>query len=144
VIDLVKWQIRVAAGEELGFAQSDIQHRDAAIEFRINAEDPGEDFAPMPGELTTYRPPRGIGVRVDDGVDEGDKISPFYDSMVAKFIVTGIDREEAICRGRRALREVSIEGIPTTVPFHLQALEDETFLSGEQTTKYVDEEMEIE
>lgn len=143
-IDLVKWQLRVAAGEELGFAQSDIQHRDAAIEFRINAEDPGEDFAPMPGKLTTYRPPRGIGVRVDDGVNEGDKVSPFYDSMVAKFIVTGIDREEAICRGRRALREASIEGIPTTVPFHLQALEDETFLSGEQTTRYVDEEMEVE
>lgn len=142
-IDLVKWQIRVAAGEKLGFDQSDVQHRDTAIEFRINAEDPTDDFAPMPGELTTYRPPRGIGVRVDDGVDEGDSVSPFYDSMVAKFVVTGINRDEAICRGKRALREASIEGIPTTIPFHLQALEDETFLASEHTTKYVDKEMEI-
>ena len=98
----------------------------------------------MPGELTTYRPPRGIGVRVDDGVDEGDRISPFYDSMVAKFVVTGIDRDEAIRRGKRALREAAIEGIPTTIPFHLQALDDESFLSGEHTTKYVDDEMNIE
>lgn len=143
-IDLVKWQLRVAAGERLGFDQSDIQHRDTAIEFRINAEDPTDDFAPMPGELTTYRPPRGIGVRVDDGVDEDDRISPFYDSMVAKFVVTGLNRDEAICRGKRALREASIEGIPTTIPFHLQVLEDETFLASEHTTKYVDDEMEIE
>ncbi|WP_049996596.1 acetyl-CoA carboxylase biotin carboxylase subunit [Halococcus sediminicola] len=143
-IDLVAWQLRVAAGEELEFAQSDIQHRGAAIEFRINAENPSEDFAPMPGELTTYRPPRGIGVRIDDGVDENDRISPFYDSMVAKFVVSGIDRDEAIRRGKRALREAAIEGIPTTIPFHLQALDDEAFLSGDHTTKYVDEGMDID
>lgn len=143
-IDLVKWQLRVAAGEALTFEQSDVEPRGAAIELRINAEDPGEDFSPMPGELTTYRPPRGIGVRVDDGVDEGDSVSPFYDSMVAKFIVHGIDREEAIRRGRRILRETSIEGIPTTIPFHRQALADETFRAGRHTTKYVDEEMTLE
>jgi len=109
-IDLVKWQLRVAAGEELAFSQDDIEPRGAAIEFRVNAEDPDNDFIPLPGTLSTYRPARGIGVRVDDGVDEGDSIAPFYDSMFAKLVVTGEDRAEAIARGKRALEETSIEG----------------------------------
>ena len=137
-IDLVKWQLRVAAGEELSFSQEEVEPRGAAMEFRINAEDPDNDFIPLPGTLSTYTPPRGIGVRVDDGVDEDDAIAPFYDSMFAKVIVSGADREEVIARGRRALEETTIEGVPTTIPFHRQLLEDEGFLSNEHTTKYVD------
>ena len=142
-IDLVKTQLRVASGETLSFSQDDVDPRGAAIEFRINAEDPANAFTPRPGTLERYRPPRGIGVRVDDGVDEGDGISPFYDSMVAKFLVQGEDREEAIRRGRRALGEADIDGIPTTIPFHVAVLDDETFLAGDHTTKFVDEVFEF-
>lgn len=140
-IDLVKWQLRVAAGEELSFSQDEIQPRGAAMEFRINAEDPENDFTPLPGTLSTYEPPRGIGVRVDDGVDEGDSIAPFYDSMFAKWLVTGTDRDEVIARGKRALEEAAIEGVPTTIPFHRELLEDSGFLENEHTTKYVEREL---
>ncbi|OLZ40259.1 pyruvate carboxylase subunit A [Natrinema saccharevitans] len=140
-IDLVKWQLRVAAGEELPFSQDEIEPRGAAMEFRLNAEDPDNDFTPLPGTLSTYEPPRGIGVRVDDGVDEGDSIAPFYDSMFGKLIVTGRDRAEVIARGKRALDETAIEGVPTTVPFHRELLEDEGFLANDHTTKYVDREL---
>lgn len=143
-VDLVKWQLRIAAGEPLDFDQEAIVPRGSAIEFRINAEDATDDFSPMPGEVTTYRPPRGIGVRIDDGIDEDDRIAPFYDSMFAKFVVHGEDREEAIERGKRALSEATIEGIPTTIPFHQQVLHDETFVAAEHTTKYIDEELEID
>ena len=136
--DLVKWQLRVAAGEELDFEQSAVEPRGTAMEFRINAEDPDNDFTPLPGDLSTYRPPRGIGVRVDDGVDEGDAIAPFYDSMFAKLVVTGADREEVLARARRVLDETVIEGVPTTIPFHLDLLDDETFVESRHTTKYVD------
>ncbi len=140
-IDLVKWQLRVAAGEELPVSQDEIEPRGAAMEFRLNAEDPDNDFTPIPGTLSTYRPPRGIGVRVDDGVDEGDSIAPFYDSMFGKLIVTGQDREEVIARGKRALDETTIEGIPTTIPFHRRLLEDDGFVANEHTTKYVEREL---
>lgn len=140
-IDLVKWQLRVAAGEQLGFSQEEIEPRGAAMEFRINAEDPDEDFTPLPGTISAYEPPRGIGVRVDDGIDEDDAIAPFYDSMFAKVIVTGADRDEVIARGKRALDETTVEGVPTTIPFHRQLLADEGFLSNEHTTKYVDREL---
>ncbi len=140
-IDLVKWQLRVAAGEELTVSQEEVDPRGAAMEFRINAEDPDNDFTPLPGTLSTYEPPRGIGVRVDDGVDEGDSIAPFYDSMFAKVVVTGADREEVIARGKRALSETTIEGVPTTIPFHQRLLEDDGFLANEQTTNYVDREL---
>ncbi|WP_396890940.1 acetyl/propionyl/methylcrotonyl-CoA carboxylase subunit alpha [Natronomonas sp.] len=143
-IDVVKWQLRIAAGEELSFPQSAVEPRGSAIEFRINAEEPSEDFAPMPGEVTTYRPPRGIGIRVDDGIDQGDRIAPFYDSMFAKFISYGEDREEAINRGRRALEETTIDGVPTTIPFHQQILTDDRFLDAEHTTKFVDEDFTVE
>ncbi|RLM57266.1 acetyl-CoA carboxylase biotin carboxylase subunit [Halobellus sp. Atlit-31R] len=143
-IDVVKWQLRIAAGEELSFPQSAVEPRGSAIEFRINAEEPSDDFAPMPGEVTTYRPPRGIGTRVDDGIDQGDRIAPFYDSMFAKFISYGEDREEAISRGRRALEETTIDGVPTTIPFHQQILTDDRFLDAEHTTKFVDEEFTVE
>ncbi|MDJ1434523.1 acetyl-CoA carboxylase biotin carboxylase subunit [Halostagnicola sp. A-GB9-2] len=140
-IDLVKWQLRVAAGEELSFDQDDVERHGVAMEFRLNAEDPDNDFTPIPGTLSTYNPPRGIGVRVDDGVDVGDSITPFYDSMFGKVIVTGEDRDEVIARGKRALTETDIEGIPTTIPFHQQLLEDEGFLENEHSTTYVEKEL---
>ncbi|TYT60404.1 acetyl-CoA carboxylase biotin carboxylase subunit [Natrialba swarupiae] len=140
-IDLVKWQLRIAAGEELTISQDEIEPRGAAMEFRINAEDPDNDFIPLPGTLSSYEPPRGIGVRVDDGVDEGDAIAPFYDSMFSKVIVTGADRDEVIARGKRALSESTVEGVPTTIPFHRRLLVDEGFLSNEHTTNYVDREL---
>jgi acetyl-CoA/propionyl-CoA carboxylase biotin carboxyl carrier protein len=142
-IDLVKWQIRIAAGEPISFEQDDVIQSQAAMEFRINAEDPFSDFAPMPGTLDVYRPPRGIGVRIDDGVDEGDSIAPFYDSMFAKFVVIAEDRDEVIQRGKRALDEAAIEGIPTTIPFHQHVLSDDVFLANGHTTKYVDEQVTL-
>lgn len=137
-VDLVKWQLRIAAGEELDFVQEDVDTHAAAMEFRINAEDPENDFTPLPGTLSTYDPPRGIGIRVDDGIDEGDTIAPFYDSMFAKFVVYGEDREEVLARARRVLNEATVEGIPTTIPFHRDLLEDDVFLENRHTTKYVD------
>ena len=142
-IDLVAWQLRVAAGEELDFSQESVDPRGAAMEFRINAEDAANDFAPRPGELSTYRPPRGIGVRVDDGVDQGDGISPFYDSLVGKFIVHAENREAVIRRARRALREAAVEGIPTTIPFHRTMLDDDRFRENEHTTKFIDESFDL-
>jgi acetyl-CoA/propionyl-CoA carboxylase biotin carboxyl carrier protein len=142
-IDLVKWQLKIAAGEELTFPQEAVEPRGAAIEFRINAEDPAEGFDPMPGKVSTYRPPRGIGVRVDDGIDQGDSIAPFYDSMFGKFIVAGQDREEAISRGQRALGETTIEGVPTTIPFHERVLTDDRFRAGEHSTTYVEDHLDM-
>lgn len=139
-IDLVKEQFRVAAGEKLSFDQSDVEQKGVAMEFRINAEDPFDEFNPTPGTLETYRPPTGMGIRVDDGVNEGDRISPFYDSLVGKFIVTAQDRTEVLARSQRALEETEIEGISTTLPFHLAVLEDEVFVESDHTTKYLDQQ----
>ncbi|MDG5818342.1 acetyl-CoA carboxylase biotin carboxylase subunit [Natronococcus sp. A-GB7] len=141
-IDVVKEQFRVAAGEELSFEQSEVEPRGAAMEFRINAEDPFEEFNPTPGTLETYRPPTGTGIRVDDGVNEGDRISPFYDSLVGKFVVTARDRTELLERSKRALEEAEIEGISTTIPFHLAVLEDEVFVESDHTTKYLDQQFD--
>jgi acetyl-CoA/propionyl-CoA carboxylase biotin carboxyl carrier protein len=141
-IDVVKEQLRVAAGEELSFEQHEVQPRGAAMEFRINAEDPRQEFSPTPGTLETYRPPTGMGVRVDDGVDQGDRVSPFYDSLVGKLIVSARDREELLARAERALRGTEIEGIETTIPFHLAVLADDTFRNNEHTTKYLDRQFE--
>ena len=142
-IDIVKWQIRVAAGEELTFSQDDIELEGHAIEFRINAENAADDFAPATGgELETYDPPGGIGVRIDDAPRQGDDLVTDYDSMIAKLIVHGGDREECIVRSKRALAEYDIEGIPTIVPFHRLMLDDEEFVGGTHTTKYLDEELD--
>lgn len=110
-IDLIKEQIRIAAGEELGYTQDDVKINGWAIECRINAEDPAKNFMPSPGKVIKYVPPGGMGVRVDSAVYEGYTIPPFYDSMVAKLIVWGRNREEAIQRMRRSLQEFEIEGV---------------------------------
>lgn len=141
-IDIVKEQFRVAAGEQLSFEQSEVEPRGVAMEFRINAEDPFDEFNPTPGTLETYRPPTGIGVRVDDGVNEGDRISPFYDSLVGKIIVTARNRTEVLARSKRALAETEIEGISTTIPFHIAVLDDDVFVESDHTTKYLDQQFE--
>ncbi|MBE2899246.1 acetyl-CoA carboxylase biotin carboxylase subunit [Methanothermobacter thermautotrophicus] len=138
-VDLVKEQIRVAYGEELRFAQEDIKIRGHAIECRINAENPLADFAPNPGKITGYRSPGGIGVRVDSGVYMNYEIPPFYDSMISKLIVWGMDRQEAINRMKRALSEYIILGVKTTIPFHKAIMRNEAFRRGELHTHFVDE-----
>ncbi|QIB74982.1 acetyl-CoA carboxylase biotin carboxylase subunit [Halogeometricum borinquense] len=142
-IDVVKWQLRVAAGEELDFSQDDVEIDGHSMEFRINAENAANDFAPATGgTLETYDPPGGIGVRMDDALRQGDDLVTDYDSMIAKLIVTAGDREECIIRSERALEEFDIDGFHTIIPFHRLMLTDETFRAGEHTTKYLDEELD--
>ena len=124
-IDLVREQFRIAAGEELGY--DSVEVRGHSFEFRINGEDPAANFLPAPGKITKLNLPSGPGVRVDSGVVEGDSISGAFDSMIAKLIVTGATRTQAIERARRALREFEVEGIPTVIPFHRAVLETEAF-----------------
>ncbi|QLH84175.1 acetyl/propionyl/methylcrotonyl-CoA carboxylase subunit alpha [Halosimplex pelagicum] len=144
-IDLVKWQIRVAAGEELAFEQDEVELEGHAMEFRINAENAANDFAPATGgEYEVYDPPGGIGVRVDDAHRQGDDLVTDYDSMVAKLITHGEDRAECIARGKRALADYTVEGFPTIIPFHRMMLTDEPFLEGRHTTKYLDDELDPE
>ncbi|WP_459194859.1 acetyl/propionyl/methylcrotonyl-CoA carboxylase subunit alpha [Halosimplex sp. J119] len=144
-IDLVKWQIRIASGEELTFDQDEVELEGHAMEFRINAENAATDFAPATGgEYEVYDTPGGIGVRVDDAHRQGDDLVTDYDSMVAKLITWGEDREECIARGKRALADYTIEGFPTIIPFHRLMLTDETFLEGRHTTKYLDEDLDPE
>ncbi|MXX04352.1 MAG: acetyl-CoA carboxylase biotin carboxylase subunit [Gemmatimonadetes bacterium] len=136
--DLVKEQIRVAAGHPLGFAQEDVQMRGHAIECRINAEDPDRNFMPSTGEITSFHTPGGYGVRVDSHVYAQYVVTPFYDSMLAKLIVWGKDREEAMTRTERALEEFIVEGINTTIPFHQFMLKHPTFRSGQADTDFVE------
>jgi acetyl-CoA carboxylase biotin carboxylase subunit len=131
-VDLVREQIRVAAGEALGYKQSAIVLRGHAIECRINAEDP-EHFVPSPGTVTAWLPPGGYGVRVDSHLMPGAVVPPYYDSLIAKIIVHGRDRAEAIARMQRALAETVVEGVKTTIPYHQKLLADPAFLSGEHT-----------
>ena len=136
-IDIVKEQIRVAMGEELGYNQDDIEIEGAAIECRINAEDPAKDFRPSPGKVTDYLIPGGFGVRIDSAVYQDYVIPPFYDSMVAKLICWGRDREESRKRMLRALNEFEIGGIETTIPFHKEVLNNEYFISGNFDTSFI-------
>ena len=108
------------------------------MECRINAENPAKNFMPSPGQVTAYLPPGGYGVRIDSAVYSGYRISPFYDSMVAKVIVWGNTRDEAIQRMKRALGEFVIEGVKTTIPFHLKLLEHESFVNGDFNTKFLE------
>ncbi len=132
-IDIVREQLRVAAGEELGVTGR-APRRGHAIEIRLNAEDPEHDFRPSPGLITAFNPALGPGVRVDTFVESGAVISPFYDSMVAKLIVWDTDRPRAIARAEGALRETVIEGVPTTRDLALQVLASEPFRAGEYST----------
>jgi acetyl-CoA carboxylase biotin carboxylase subunit len=136
-IDLVHEQIRIAAGEPLGYTQADIVLRGHAIECRITAEDP-ETFAPSPGLVEVYHPPGGLGVRVDSALYAGYRVPPHYDSLIAKLISYGKTREEAIARMRRALREYVITGVKTTIPLHERILEDPDFLAGDYTIHWLE------
>lgn len=136
-IDLIKEQIRVAAGEKLGYTQSDIKINGCAMECRINAENPDKNFMPSPGTITTYHPPGGPGVRIDSIAYAGYSIPPFYDSMIGKLIVWGRDRDEVINRMKRALLEFEIEGVHTTIPFHLKVLDNAFFQRGEVYTNFL-------
>lgn len=138
-IDLVKAQVRVAAGEDLPFTQADIQCHGHAIECRINAEDPANNFAPSVGEVNyLYLPVGNLGMRIDTALYAGAKISPFYDSMIAKVIAEGSTRNVAIAKVKRLLQEMVIRGITTNQAFHLAILQDPGFLSGKMTTDYLE------
>lgn len=137
-IDLVKEQIKIAMGEKLNKEQKDIHFDGHVIQFRVNAEDPSTNFAPSPGQLEYYLPPGGPHVRVDSACYSGYKIPPNYDSMIAKLIVKGKNRSEAIAIGRRALREFHIGGVKSTIPFHLYMLEDKNFLNANFDLTYID------
>ena len=141
-IDLAKEQIRIAAGEPLSFRQDEIQWRGAAIECRIYAEDPENNFLPSIGKIQSYREPNGIGIRVDSGLAKGDSVSMFYDPMISKLITWGRDRNEAIERMRRALDEYVISGVQTVIPFHKQVMNHPDFIAGNISTHFIDEQRE--
>ncbi|HEX7575451.1 MAG TPA: acetyl-CoA carboxylase biotin carboxylase subunit [Candidatus Methanoperedens sp.] len=138
-VDLAKEQLRIASGEELSYKQSDIQQRGWAIECRLNAEDPLNNFTPSPGKLRRYRSSGGPGVRVDSGVHTGFTITPFYDSLISKLTVWGRDRNEAIARMKRALYEYIIVGVTTNIPFHKAVMNNEYFRRGELTTHFIED-----
>jgi acetyl-CoA carboxylase biotin carboxylase subunit len=138
VIDIVRQQIRIAQGEELGFTQEDVGMFGHSIECRINAEDP-EKFTPSPGKIEALNLPGGPGVRVDTFVYPGYSVPPYYDSMIAKLIVHARTREIAIARMRRALEVMVVEGIKTTIPLHLRIMNDEKFQKGDFSTKFMEE-----
>jgi len=138
-IDIIREQILVCLGEKLSISQEDVKLNGHAIECRINAEDPFNDFRPSPGVIKTLHLPGGFGVRVDTHVYQGYEIPMFYDSMIAKLIVWGKDRNEAIMRMKRALDEFVVEGVPTTIPFHSKVMNHPVFLGGTHTTRFLEE-----
>ncbi len=142
-IDLVKEQLRVAAGQSLSFSQSGINWTGHALEMRINAEDPARKFMPNPKRITRWVQPAGPGVRVDSGFGPGSEVPPNYDSLVAKLIVHGADRAEAIARAKRALREFLLVGPATTIPYHRAILESPDFLAGKLSTRFIDDHPEL-
>lgn len=137
-IDLIREQIRVAAGEKLSFTQKDVNVKGHAIECRINAENPYKGFAPSPGTVELFIPAGGPGIRVDTHMFSGYKIPPYYDSMVAKLIVYGDDREQALARCRRALDEFVVDGVKTTIPFTQIVLNNKDFVAGKYNTGYLE------
>jgi acetyl-CoA/propionyl-CoA/long-chain acyl-CoA carboxylase, biotin carboxylase, biotin carboxyl carrier protein len=141
-LDLVDEQVRVAAGEPLSFTQDSVERRGHSIECRINAEDPAKKFLPSPGTITRLRVPSGPGVRWDGGYDEGDTISQFYDNLIGKLVVWGPDREAARHRMLRALRELEVDGVRTTVPADVVLLENPEFVAANHSTKWVEEEVD--
>jgi acetyl-CoA carboxylase, biotin carboxylase subunit len=140
-IDILKYQIRVAAGEPLDFTQEDVVVQGHAIECRINAENPARNFMPCPGRIFFFHAPGGPGIRVDSHIYSEYQVPPHYDSLLAKIIAYGRDRDEALVRMNRALGECVVDGLPTSIPFHLEVLENETFVSGKATTKFLDDEL---
>lgn len=139
-IDIIKLQIALAEGDILNINQEDVILDGHAIECRINAENPEEGFLPSPGKITKYMTPGGMGVRIDSHSYEGYEITPYYDSMIGKIITFGMDREEAIKRMERALLEYTIEGVKTTIPFHLEVLKNENYKKGNVTTAFIEKE----
>ncbi len=137
-LDLVAEQIRIAAGEPLGYSQVDVVRRGHAIEFRINAEDTENDFRPQAGLIESYLPPGGPGVRMDSHLYSGYDVPPYYDSLLGKLIVWGPDRAAAIARSRQALDELIVDGVVTNVPLHKALLQHRAFLDGEFTTNLLD------
>jgi acetyl-CoA carboxylase biotin carboxylase subunit len=136
-VDLVKEQVRIAAGEHLGYTQSEIRFSGHAIECRITAEDP-ETFAPSPGRVDMYHAPGGLGVRVDSALYSGYTVPPHYDSLVAKLVVHGQTRPEAIARLKRALAEMVVSGIKTTLPLHQRIVADPEFQAGDYTIHWLE------
>ena len=137
-LDIVKEQIRVAMGKRLSIGQEEVELRGHAIECRINAEDPYADFTPFPGRITGFHSPGGPGIRLDTHIYVGYEIPSYYDSLIAKLIAHGRDRNEAIARMKRALDEISIEGIKTTIPFHRRVMEEERFVQGRTYTNFLE------
>ncbi|PSF38202.1 acetyl-CoA carboxylase biotin carboxylase subunit [Aphanothece hegewaldii CCALA 016] len=140
-LDLISEQIRIAQGEKLSIKQSQVEFKGHAIECRINAEDPNHNFRPSPGKISGYLPPGGPGVRMDSHVYTDYEIPPYYDSLIGKLIVWGPDRETAIKRMKRALRECAITGVPTTIGFHQKILEVPAFLEGNVYTNFIQEHL---
>lgn len=142
-VDIIKEQLLIASGEPMSCAaKAPLSPACHAIEFRINAEDPENGFRPCPGTITRFDMPGGIGVRVDTHLRAGDKVPPTYDSLMAKLIVWGDTREEAIARGKRALDEFVIEGVATTIPFHRKVLENQVFSTGKVYTDFIETQMD--
>lgn len=138
-IDIVKEQIKIASGEKLTVKQKDVSFNGNAIECRINAEDPDHNFVPRPGKINFFHMPQGLGVRFETHIFAGYIIPRYYDSLIGKLICKGNSREEAIARMRRALEEIVIEGIPTTIPFHIKIMNNKKFIKGDISTNFIDE-----
>jgi acetyl-CoA carboxylase biotin carboxylase subunit len=136
-IDLIKEQIRIASGQPLAYRQQDIKLNGHSIECRINAECP-DKFTPCPGNVTRFQPPGGLGIRVDSAMESNSVVVPHYDSLIAKLISHGQNRDEAIARMRRALDEFVIEGIKTTIPLHKRILSDPDFQKGRVSTGFLE------
>src|SRR3989337_2389679 len=143
-VDIVKEQLRIARGRKLRYAQDDIRFNGWAIECRINAEDPYNNFLPSTGRLELIIPPTGPGVRVDTGVYPGFEISPYYDSMISKLLCWGETRGEAILRMRRALEEYRIWGVKTNIPFHQNIMDSHRFMGGQYDTRFVEERFSMD
>jgi acetyl-CoA carboxylase biotin carboxylase subunit len=136
-LDLVRLQLQVAAGEALPLTQEQVTFSGHAIECRINAEAPERAFAPSPGRITRWEPPEGPGVRLDSHCFEGYVVPPFYDSLLGKLVVHGRDRAEALARTKAALRSFAVEGVATTIPFHLWLLEQDDVVTGRFSTRWL-------
>jgi pyruvate carboxylase subunit A len=142
-VDIVREQIRIADGQSLSFAQEQIQRRGFAMQFRINAEDPKNDFLPSFGRITRYFAPGGPGVRTDTAIFTGYAIPPYYDSMCAKITVWALSWEELLNRARRALQDTGVYGVKTTIPYYLEVLEVASFRAGHFDTSFVEEHPQL-